>query len=174
MKALGSLIIVLVSVAMISCSNVVYRQAMPVNQPQLTEFPEFLHGNWIDAENDTLFIGQTDFRYGNFNGSSLFAGSLNNETVLKQMGHFFLLNFKNPEGYWEIVATHCDTTNLYIYCVGVENEIQLKALNSHLKKRNAKSLRKEGKYMIDPTTKEFLDLLQDEQICKVSTLKKLN
>ena len=173
MKALSLLLFGLVSVLLVSCSNVVYEQPIPENQQQLTEFPDFIIGTWVDHESDTLIIGAKDFRYGDFDGSSIFSGTLSDEIILKELNNFYFLNIKSDGGYWESIAATSDSNYLYLYFVGVDNDLQLNALNNHLKKNTAKSLKKDGKYIINPEVEELFELLNDSLICKISKLIKI-
>jgi len=156
-----------------SCGNVVYKEAMPQNLVPLVEFPNHLRGIYMDPEGDTLVIQKDSYTYGNMRGSSIFAGTLCADIVLKQLDNFYFLSFKSEDGYWESIAASADSSYLYLYFVGVENEDQLKILNSHMKKSSAKSLQKEGKYIISPSAEELMELLNDKNICKVSKLNKL-
>jgi len=173
MKTLQNLIILSSFIIFCSCSNVLYHQAMPEDGKTLSSFPKELIGQFADQEGDTLFIYPNSYKYGEINKSTLFEGQLGDDLILKKSKGYYFLNFKNAEGYWEMIAAQLIGKELQLLCIDTENEEQIKIINSHLKGNKAKSLKKEGKFVINPSDKELFELLKDERICDRSLLYKV-
>lgn len=156
-----------------SCSNIVFNEAVPQDQESLSEFPKEIQGTYLDSEDDTLVIFSSYYTYGTIKGSTLLEGKIGDDLVLKQFEDYFFLNFRNDQGYWEMIAAEKTKNGLILMCVDVENKNEIKNVNKHLKKTQAKSLKKEGKYLINPETQELLKILNDTSICEESYLTKL-
>lgn len=156
-----------------SCSNVVYHKPIPKDQKTLTEFPLELQGSYVDSDGDTLSISTNEYQYGEINNQSLLKGELGEELVLKKLDTYYFINFKNEDGYWEMISAQLESDKLLLYCIDIENKEQIKILNQHISKGKARSTRKGGKYIIDPNNDEILQLLKDETICKKESLLKV-
>lgn len=156
-----------------SCSNIVFNQAVPTDQPTLKEFPKDIQGIYLDEENDTLKIFATDYTYGELKGNSLIEGELGEEFVLKQFEDFYFLNFKSESDYWEMIAAKKTKEGITLMCLDIDNKKEINNINKHIKKGKAKSLKKDGKYLIQPNTRELIKILNDTSICQESKLKKI-
>lgn len=156
-----------------SCSNVVFNESVPKDQHPLKEFPKEIRGIYVDSENDTLEISSNRYVYGELKSNTLLEGELGEELIIKKFEEFYFLNFKNENGFWEMIAARKTNNGLILMCVDIENKNEIKNINKHLKKGKAKMLRKEGKYLINPETKELIKILNDTSVCKESHLIKL-
>ena len=157
-----------------SCSNIVFNEAVPQDQDALNEFPKEIQGLYLDAENDTLEIFSNKYAYGEMNGNTLLEGELGSDLILKQFEAFYFLNFKNDHGFWEMIAAQKTTNGLKLMCIDIENKTEVKNINKHIKKGKAKSLKNNGKFLINPDSEELLKILNDTSICDESRLVKIN
>ncbi len=173
MKSLQQIIFVMLVALLGSCSNIVFDEAVPSDQNSLDHFPADLQGTYVDSEKDTLSIFSDRYIYGEINGNTLFEGQLDHDLVLKQFEDYYFLNFKNDHGFWEMIAAQKTANGLILMCADVENKDEIKNINKHISKGHAKSLKKDGKYLIDPTTQELIKILNDTSICEESIFTKL-
>lgn len=156
-----------------SCSNVVYMDAVPKNTPITQEFSKDIIGKYIDIEGDTLSISAHKYNYGNKDDMVFISGELNEDLVLKKHSGYYFLNFKNDEGFWEMLAAKPYEKHLVIYCIDASNRQQLKIVNSLLSENKAKSVKKNGKYIINPEGHEIIQLLEKKDVCKTTQLTKI-
>ena len=173
MKLLSIYCFFIFFISLTSCSNVVYKQAIPSENTELTAFPNDIQGEYVNNENDTLTINANDYFFGEKNDLIFLSGELNAELVLKELSGYYFLNFKNTDGYWETIIAYPQKEKITIYCIDVEDKKNIKIINSKIKHGKAKSIRKNGKYIIDPTKDEILNILQNEDICKETVLRRL-
>lgn len=173
MKRIPYLTLSLVLIILSSCSNIVYHQPIPKDQKSLAEFPKEIQGYYVDSDRDTLCITGTKYRYGEMYNESLLQGELGTDLVLKKLDSYYFLNFKNENGYWEMIAAQLNTDTLSLFCIDIENKEQQKKVNSHIEKGKMRSTRTTGKYIIDPSDAEILNLLQDQSICQKEMLHKI-
>lgn len=173
MKRIQYLTLSLVIVLLSSCSNVVYHNPIPKDQKSLAEFPIELHGYYVDSDGDTLCISTNKYRYGEINNQSLLKGELGEDLVLKKLDTYYFMNFKNKDGYWEMIGAQLESDKLSLFCIDIENKEQVKIVNQYISKGKARSTKKGGKYIIDPNNEEILQLLNDETICKKESLVKV-
>ena len=173
MKRLQYLALSLVVIFLSSCSNVVYHNPIPKDQKSLTEFPAKIQGSYIDSDGDTLCISTISYRYGEINNQTLLYGELGEDLVLKKLGTYYFMNFKNDDGYWEMIGAQLESGKLTLFCIDIENKEQVKIVNQHISKGKARSTKKGGKYIINPNNEEILSLLNDESICQKETLLKV-
>jgi len=173
MKPLQQIILVMLVALLGSCSNIVFDEAVPSDQISLDQFPSELQGTYLDKERDTLSIFSDKYIYGEIKGNTLLEGKLGNDLVLKKYEDYYFLNFKNENGFWEMIAAQKTAEGLVLLCLDVENKDEIKNINKHISKGRAKSLKKDGKYLIDPTTQELIKILNDTSICEVSSLIKI-
>lgn len=156
-----------------SCSNIVYQHSMPKDGKALSSFPPKLIGEYIDQEGDTLFIMSKSYKYGEIDNSSLFEGELGEDVVLKKQDGLYFLNFKNANGYWELICGELKSKDLSLLIITSENDEQIEIINSYLKEGKAKALQKDDKYVINPSDTELFQLLENEIVCDRSLLKKI-
>lgn len=173
MKRIQYLILSLGILILSSCSNIVYHHPIPKDQKTLAEFPLELQGSYIDSDGDTLSIFSKKYSYGEINNHSLLEGELGKDLVLKELDRYYFMNFKNEDGYWEMIAARLDSNHLVLFCIDIENKEQIKIVNQHIKRGKVRSTRKDGKYIINPSNKEVFSLLKDKSICKEEWLKKV-
>lgn len=166
-------ILVCIFIILSSCSNIVYQNAVPKNSDICQEFSSDIIGNYIDIEGDTLSISAHKYSYGNKNDMLFISGKLNEDLVLKKYSDYYFLNFKNDEGFWEMLAAKPYEKHLVIYCIDASNRQQLKIVNSLLSKNKAKSIKKNGKYIINPEDDEVIELLEKNDVCKTTQLTKI-
>lgn len=173
MKRLQYLSLYLVIVFLSSCSNIVYHHPIPEDQNALAEFPLELQGTYIDSDGDTLCIASQKYSYGEMNNHSLLEGELGADLVLKKLDSYYFMNFKNEDGYWEMIAAQLNTDSISLFCIDIENKEQIKIVNQHIKNGKVRSTKKDGKYIINPSNQEIISLLNDQTICQKESLKKL-
>jgi hypothetical protein len=173
MKPLQHLFLIMLVVLLGSCSNIVFDEAVPTDQKTLDQFPSDIQGSYLDSERDTLSIFPDRYIYGEIKGNTLLAGQLGPDLVLKQFEDFYFLNFKNENGFWEMIAAQKTVDGLVLMCIDIENKDEIKKINKHISKGRAKSLKKDGKYLINPTTQELIKILNDTSVCEESYLIKL-
>lgn len=173
MKILKCISILVSVIILSSCSNIVYEHSMPKDGKTLSSFPKKLIGEYVDQEGDTLFIMPKSYKYGEINNSTLFEGELGEDVILKKQSAYYFLNFKNSDGYWEMMAGSLKGKELTLFSIDIENADQIKIINSYLAKDKAKSLNKDDKYVINPSDEELLELLEDEIVCDKSFLTKV-
>jgi len=173
MKSIQSLLFLGLILFLGSCSNVVFDHAVPKDQIALENFPQDLQGQYLDTENDTLRIFDTQYTYGELKGYKILEGKLGKDLILKQLGDYYFLNFKNENDFWEMIAAQKTNDGLLLKCVDVENKHEIKSINKHISKGKAKSLKKDGKFLIDPNNEELLKILNDTSLCDVSHLIKI-
>jgi len=173
MKRIQHLLFLCLILFLASCSNVVFEHTIPEDQVALKKFPKELQGTYLDAENDTLNIFDTQYSYGELKGNKLLEGKLGNDLVLKQLDHYYFLNFKNENGYWEMIAARKTEDGITLKCVDVKNKDQIKNINKYISKGKAKSLKKDGKFLIKPENQELLEILNDTSLCDESHLIKI-
>jgi len=173
MKSYVVLLFVSIAIFLSSCSNIAYEDAVPKNLDKLSLFPEEIQGAYIDSEGDTLTINTNNYTYGNIGDLFYLKGEIGEELVLKTLSGYYFLNFKNNDGYWEMIAAKPTDNELHIFCIDAEDKDDVKIINSKIKKGKVKSSRMQGKYIINPEENEILDLLKDEDICEKSILKKI-
>lgn len=173
MNLLQKIILVILVALLGSCSNIVFDEAVPVDQKSLDQFPTELQGIYIDKARDTLSIFPDRYIYGEIKGNSQLEGQLGNDLVLKQFEDYYFLNFKNEDGFWEMIAAQKTASGLVLMCLDVEDKDEIKNINKHISKGHAKSLKQDGKYLIDPTTLELIKILNDTSICEESPLTKI-
>ncbi len=160
-------------ISLSSCSNVVYKYAIPYENAELSAFPNDIQGTYINNDNDTLTINANDYLFGKDSDLIFLSGELNNDLILKEFSGYYFLNFRNTDGYWESIIAYPQKENITIYCIYIKDKKYVKIINSKIKHGKARSIRKNGKYIIDPKKDEILDLLQNEDICKKTVLKRL-
>jgi len=173
MKILQNISILVSLIFFCSCSNVVYYEVVPNGGKTLSSFPKELMGQYVDHDEDTLFIYSNSYKYGAIDHESLFEGELGSDVILKKSKGYYFLNFKNSDGYWELIAGQLKGKELSLLTIDTENDEHLKIINSYLNGKDAKSLNKDDKILINPTDKELFNLLKDERICDKSLLTKL-
>ena len=173
MKSYSVLLIVSIGLFLSSCSNVAYENAVPKNTAHFSIFPKEIQGGYIDSEGDTLTIYSNSYTYGTKGEIVYLTGEIGDELVLKTLSGYYFLNFKNDEGYWEMIAAKPLGNELTIYCIDAKDKDDIKIINSKIKKGKVKSSRKKGKYIINPEKSEILELLNDDDICEKSVLKKI-
>lgn len=157
---------------MSSCSNVVFKQALPQEENSLSEFPKKIRGTYIDDESDTLVITRNAYTYGNINSQPLFHGELSEEVVLKKYKDFYFLNFQSDNNYWEMMAGQFKRSEVILFSIDVENSDQFKIIEEYMD-GDYQKINKDDKYLIDPSLKQLLNMLEDDRICQKSVLKKL-
>ena len=173
MKSYFVLLFVSIGLFLSSCSNIAYEDAVPKSSYELSFFPEDIQGAYIDSDGDTLTIYTNNYTYGNREDLFYLQGEIGEELVLKTLSGYYFLNFKNNDGYWEMIAAKPTDNELHIYCIDAEDKDDVKIINSKIKKGKVKSIRKQGKYIINPDENEILDLLREDDICEKSILKKI-
>ncbi|NPD45329.1 MULTISPECIES: hypothetical protein [unclassified Lentimicrobium] len=173
MKRLQYLTLSLVIVFLSSCSNIVYHHPIPKDQISLAEFPSELQGYYVDSDGDTLCIASNKYSYGEMNNQSFLQGELGADLVLKKLDSYYFMNFKNEDGYWEMIAAQLSSEQLSLFCIDIENKEQIKLVNQHIEKGKVRSTKKDGKYIINPSDQEILNLLNDSRICQKELLNKL-
>jgi len=156
-----------------SCSNIVYLEAVPMESESLNSFPKNILGKYIDDEGDTLSINIDNYTYGNSRELVYLTGTLNDELVLKTYLDYYFLNFKNEDGYWEMIAAKPTRDKLTILCIDAKTKEDIQAVNNVIKKGKAKSLRKKNKYLIRPTKDELISLFRKDNICEKNVLTRL-
>lgn len=158
---------------MSSCSNVIYNTAVPKDQKSIDKFPKKLQGIYVDEESDTLKIMATKYSYGEINNNALMEGELGSDLVLKEYKDYYFLNFRNDDGYWEMIAATVTRKKIYLLSIDIENKSEVKKLNKHMKKGHAKNIRKDDKFLINPENDELLNMLNDSSICQKTELIKI-
>lgn len=173
MKRLQFLILSLSILLLSSCSNVVYHNPIPKDKKTLAVFPAEIQGSFVDSDGDTLCISSHKYQYGEINNQTLIEGELGEELVLKKLEDYYFMNFKNEDGYWEMIGAQLNADQLTLFCIDIENKEQLKIVNQHISRGKARHTKKDGRYIINPSNNEILSLLNDHEICKTEKLKKV-
>lgn len=155
-----------------SCSNIVFKHAVPQEEKNLSEFPKKVRGTYIDDESDTLVISKNAYTYGKIDNHPLFQGELNEEMVLRKYKDFYFLNFRSNDHYWEMIAAQISQSQLILYSIDIENSEQIKIIEEFVN-GDCQKLNKDDKYMIDPDLSQLLNMLEDERICQKSILRKI-
>ncbi len=173
MKRIQYFTISLAILLLSSCSNVVYHNPIPKDQKTLAEFPVEIIGSYVDSDGDTLCISSHKYQYGEINNQTFLEGELGEELVLKKLEDYYFMNFKNEDGYWEMIGAQLNLDQLTLFCIDIENKDQLRIVNQHITRGKARHTKKDGKYIINPSNNEILSLLNDRDICKTEKLQKV-
>ncbi|NOR88462.1 MAG: hypothetical protein GQ527_12715 [Bacteroidales bacterium] len=174
MKIQSILYLVIIGFLFSSCSNVVYQTAVPQNISQLNCFPSEIQGQYVDDDHDTLLILADRYQYGNSDDLFNLKGQLDDELILKELDGYYFLNFKNSDGFWEMIAAHRENQNLTLFFINAKDKEDIKIINSIIENGKVRSVRSNGKYIINPSGSDILELLKQENICEKTILTKID
>ncbi|HEY8935816.1 MAG TPA: hypothetical protein VIM65_11370 [Cyclobacteriaceae bacterium] len=169
-------IIVLALLLLFSCKEVSFKAAQPKDKKGLTSVPEELCGNYVIPNEegkieDTLFVTALGYKLGHNPDDAAF---LSDSLVLKfYKGYYFLNINKRPEWFLRVIQQEKNGDIAYMameqqdesfsdYLERVSFEVEIDSTSSTTEKL----------YLINPTPKQLLELIQ-KGFFKKTILKKI-
>lgn len=147
---------------MASCVEVYFEQAQPAGVKAKNEFPKSMQGMYVADEKDTLLI--TQYKIKDKNDKQEPDMILSSDLVLKKYKGYYYINQKNEDGLWEvgIISVEKNGSLNVIYIDGNKKE-KIERLKQLVE--TTIILDDEGKedyYVINPTKKELIELLDHD------------
>ncbi|HAN77503.1 MAG TPA: hypothetical protein DCQ31_06865 [Bacteroidales bacterium] len=173
-----NLIVVFAVVSFIftSCTTVKFETAQPAGGKILTEFPKKFVGSYSNSDKDTLIIMKSSYIQGKEKESKLAAtgNAVEGESVLKKLGKNYVLSIKDEKA-WEVVVITSEKNTLGVLYINLETDKEqiinnLKATTSTKEFEND-----EGRieyYLVNPTKKEFKNLIKKNVFTRTMTFEK--
>jgi hypothetical protein len=162
-----------------SCTDIKYKNSQPNEVDLLSEFPEQFRGTYLNSDGDTLQIGDVWFRYGNDKTSPMYTRKelRKGNVELKKFKKYYVLSLKERE-LWNIIPFSYKKEKLFVYGIDAEHKKEADIVKDDIEEitkveRKLKSDGKVDKYVIDPTSKEFEDML-DKVYPKIMDFKKID
>ena len=186
-------LLIIVSIILTSCSTVEFENSVPKEGEAFSSFPIELIGVYIDAQDqDTLTIMHTSFTYtmdfGTSTSDSKKIYELSDKgIILKKFGDYYILNLKSEDNNnWTVLPIKLSLDSLEIYYLLLDGNIKdkeqaAKYTKDKLEILNAiteltlipDTLNRIDNYLISPTDKQFIEILEKEMFNKVFTFKRL-
>jgi len=170
MKVFSFVFFVFIASIFSSCGNLVYQHPVPQKSAVLKEFPKELQGVYVNNGSDTLYIYKTNYQYGRIGSMRSLSGELSDKLTLKKYQDYYFLNFRNEDGFWNMIGARLIDGKLKLYLIELENKGDIRIVNSILKKDKIKSTRNNDLYVMNPEGDELIEMFANSQICETNEL----
>lgn len=166
----------LLFLALLSCTEVTYKETQPKGRKSLTEIPASLRGRYLlmddnGIDKDTLYIGINGYKT---RGGAIDEGILGDSLVLKKYkGYYFLNVNQRPEWALRVIKQEKNGDLLFM-------SMEDKNFNSFLKKLGTEiridstHVDDEKLYQIDPTPKKLVGLIKKKYFGQITRIKKID
>jgi hypothetical protein len=101
------------------CSEVTFKEPVPLNRRSLHAFPKAWHGEWMDAEGDVYAIAGSGFTSSD---SAAEPVQLGPSVLLKRFQGYLVLNQQQDNGGWEVLLAKRKKDRLLLYQFEASNE----------------------------------------------------
>jgi hypothetical protein len=157
----------LLSLFIMSCSNVMFEEAQPVGVEEMSQFAEEFVGSYSTEDGDSLIIGSNSFVFDDDGEKRLSEESV----VLKRYKGYNMLSLEKEDSLmekrWEVFTFEFVEDTLVIYSINAEKDTDKANSIEKLKEITSykEVLKEEGKldyYLVNPTKKEFKSLVRKD------------
>lgn len=162
--------------AVVSCTEITYKEPQPKGKKMLTEIPMSLQGKYLllddnGIDKDTLFIGKTGYHT---RGDGVDEGVLGDSLVLKKYKGYYFLNInQRPEWVLRIIKQERNG-DLTIMAMEDKNfNTFLKKLGTEIQIDSTKDMNG-AMYQINPTPKQLFGLVKKGYFGQVTRIKKID
>lgn len=166
----------MLSMILISCKTIYFKQSQPFETTSINEFPESIRGLYTTKDNDTLKIGR--FGFDTKNNKSQFKSEviLNSDSLtLKQLNDYYVLSMLE-EAYWEVFLLKSNNDTLTIYNIDI-NDDESGFVNKISKITPVRIIKNEKgeviHYLINPSKKQFEQLIDLKLFIPMEKLLKI-
>lgn len=173
-----NLIVVFAVVSFIftSCTTVKFETAQPAGGKILTEFPDKFIGNYSNSDKDTLIIMKSSYIQGKEKESKLAAteNAATGESVLKKLGKNYVLSIKDEKA-WEVVVISSEKNTLNVLYINLDENKEQTISNLKAITKTKEFENEEGSvdyYLVNPTKKEFKNLIKKNVFTRTMTFEK--
>ncbi len=172
---MNKLMMFLLCVALIACTEISYKEPQPKGIKSLTEVPSKLHGTYL-WEGDTIIFFDKGFRAKDKKEDVLY---LSDSIVLKKYkNHYFVSYRDGHEWLLRVLKTQKNSDLLYLEMENVpDDDAQRKMFIEKLSKETPvieNTVDSVTHYVIDPSPKKLYELIHKGFFKEKGTLKKIN
>ncbi len=172
---MNKLILFLLGILLIACTEISYKEPQPKGIKSLTEVPSKLHGTYL-WQGDTITFFDKGFRVKDKQADFLY---LSDSIVLKKYkNHYFVSYREQHEWLIRVLKPQKNGNLLYLEMENVpENDDEKKIFIEKLSKETPvikNTIDSVTHYMIDPSPKKLYTLVKKGFFKEKSTLKKIN
>jgi hypothetical protein len=152
-----------------SCSELVFKNAMPQNAQNLTAFPEVLQGTFVSTDDVPDTVRVTPTYYG------IEQQKLDDENVIRQAGRYYVLNQKKLNGWHVAVIKPNGKNSFSCYLFDTKEDKSRKAISKVTRLEEVLNGDGEVDYLrIAPTDAEFKKLLRSRALIRVQKYKRIS
>ena len=101
------------------CSDVTFKDPVPLNRKVLNQFPKAWHGTWEETEGDIYTISASEFA---LSDSSARPVQLGPSFLLKRFQGYLVLNQKDDNDRWEVILAKRKKNRISLYQFDASND----------------------------------------------------
>jgi len=168
MKNSIKILLILLSVTFVSCNDVQFKEAQPVDTKSLKVIPKEFRGTFIN-EYSYLLVGKKSFKFVNVDQSEITAGNIGVNIIIKQFDEKYYVSLKVPySNYWRVGQISLSDKTLTVKSI-IETEKVKKIMESIEYEFNSDDA---DSYKINPTKNEFQNIINMNSFDELSVLEK--
>ena len=172
MKNPSKILFILIAFTFISCNDVQFKEAQPVNTLSLNVFPKEFRGTFI-SRSEYLLVDKHSFIAMNVHSNKRTINTLGDNVILKFFEGNYFLSQKIPNAdYWRVGQIYTLNNELFIRSVNGDEEIEkmIKEISyTHLTNEDG-----DGIYKINPTKSEFKFIVDSNFFTTYNSLEKIS